>query len=93
MQLGGMAWTQAGLDYAVQQAARCAIVRPDLCGTTDQIQGYAASQALGLGVPPQAFEVKASACGTDVSAQLTYSFIVSPFNKGAVPLSAEVCHP
>ena len=27
MQLGGMAWTQEALNYAVQEAARCAVVR------------------------------------------------------------------
>jgi Flp pilus assembly protein TadG len=91
MQLGGMAWTQEALNYAVQEAARCAIVRPDLCGNPGDIQQYAASQALGLSVPPNTFSVAPDTCGTDVRADLPYDFILSPFNTTAVQLSAEAC--
>jgi Flp pilus assembly protein TadG len=91
MQLGGMAWTQEALNYAVQEAARCAVVRPDLCGTPDAIQQYAAGQALGLTVPANAFSVTPDTCGTDVRASLPYGFILSPFNTAPVQLTAEAC--
>ncbi|HEV2530982.1 TadE family protein [Phenylobacterium sp.] len=91
MQLGGMAWTKAALNYAVQEAARCAIVRPDLCGNAAQIQAYAASQTTGLSVPASAFTVTNPACGTDVRADYTYNFIVSPYAGPAPTISAEVC--
>jgi hypothetical protein len=93
MQLGGMAWTQVALNYAVQEAARCAAVRTDLCGSSSAVQTYAASQTLGLNIPSSAFQVQlGTACGTDVRASLAYSFIVSPFSKPTTNLAAEVCH-
>jgi Flp pilus assembly protein TadG len=91
MQLGGMAWTQEALNYAVQEAARCAVVRPDLCGTPGDVQHYAASQALGLSVQASAFDVSADTCGVDVKASLAYDFILSPFNASPVQLTAEAC--
>lgn len=91
MQIGGMAWTQEALNYAVQEAARCAVVRPDLCGTPAAIQSYAASQVLGLSVPANAFSVIPDACGADVRADLSYNFILSPFNATPVQLTAEAC--
>jgi len=94
MQLGGMAWTQEALNYAVQEAARCAVVRPDLCGTPGAIQQYAASQALGLSVAPETFTVNLVSpdnCGVDVRADVPYDFIVSPFNTSPVRLTADAC--
>jgi Flp pilus assembly protein TadG len=91
MQIGGMAWTQSALDFAVQEAARCAVVRPDLCGADAQIQSYAAAQASGLNVPASAFTVARPACGVQVSAAWNYAFIVSPFGGPPARLTAEVC--
>ena len=91
MQLGGMAWTQAGLDFAVQEAARCAVVRPDLCRDDPGIKAYAASQAAGLSVPAGAFSVTRPACGVQVSASLKYAFMVSPFGSAPATLTAAVC--
>jgi Flp pilus assembly protein TadG len=91
MQLGGMAWTQEALNYAVQEAARCAVVRPDICGDPGSVQQYAASQALGISAPANAFTVAQDDCGMDVRAALPYDFIVSPFNSSPVQLTAEAC--
>jgi Flp pilus assembly protein TadG len=93
MQIGGMAWTQAALNYAVQEAARCALVRPDLCGTPAQIQTYAAAQTTGLNVPASAFKVTTPACGTDIRADYVYNFVVSPYAGPAPTITAEVCRP
>jgi Flp pilus assembly protein TadG len=91
VQLGGMAYTQTTLNYAVQEAARCAVVRPDLCGSPSQIQQFAASQAVGLNLAANAFTVATTACGVDIRANVPYNFVVSPFNQISVPLAAEVC--
>ena len=93
MQLGCMAWTQVALNYAVQEAARCAAVRTDVCGTSSAIQTYAASQTLGLNIPASVFQAQlGQGCGTDVRANLAYNFIVSPFSQPTANLTAEVCH-
>jgi Flp pilus assembly protein TadG len=91
MQIGGMAWTQAALNYAVQEAARCAVVRPDLCGSTPAIQAYAAAQTTGLNVPASAFKVTSPPCGTDIRADYDYNFIISPYAGKAPKITAEVC--
>ncbi len=93
MQLGGMAWTSAALNNAVQDAARCAAVRPDICGTAAQVQAYAAADMSGLPVPASAFTLSNAACGYDVQANATYSFINSPFWSATQTLTAEACHP
>lgn len=93
MQLGGMAWAQAGLDFAVQQAARCAAVRPDICGKPPDIARYAASQLPGVKTAPDTFDVKSAPCGTQVSARLKYDLFASTYGMPAATLTAEVCQP
>src|ERR1700675_3482302 len=45
---GRMLWTQNSLQYAVEQAARCAAVNSTTtCSTAAQIQSYAATMAYG----------------------------------------------
>jgi Flp pilus assembly protein TadG len=93
MQLGAMAWTQAALNYAVQDAARCAAVRPDLCGAAADVQAYAAARLTGMNVKASAFTVSQLACGQDVRAQVSFDFVNSPFWTARPTLTAEACHP
>jgi Flp pilus assembly protein TadG len=92
MQLGAMAWTQAAISYAVQEAARCAAVRPDLCGDAGSVQTYAAAQTLGLAIPAKDFQVTQTTCGWDVKATVDYRLDVPAFNAMGANLTAEVCH-
>jgi Flp pilus assembly protein TadG len=86
-------WTQFGLQYGVEAAARCATVKPATCGTSSQIASYAATNALGLSVPASAFTASTAACGNQVQASYAYTFFVPGVHLPAVTLSAESCFP
>src|SRR6266481_3838269 len=45
IQVGFAVWLQNALDYSVAEAARCASVNKTVCGTTSEIQSYAANQS------------------------------------------------
>src|SRR5215469_405715 len=60
IQAGLALWTQFGLEYGSDAAARCASVNASTCGTADQISGYAASHALGLSLPSSVFSAATS---------------------------------
>ena len=93
MEFGRLAWTQAALNFAVQEAARCASVRPDICGDPADTAAFAAEKSGALKVPASAFTVMSAPCGTRVLAQLDYR----PASLGVFPvaprLSAQVCRP
>jgi Flp pilus assembly protein TadG len=91
IQVAGLVLTQSTLSYAVEEASRCAAVRPDICGTPDQIQTYAASLTSGLDVPASAFSVTTDACGQRIRAQATYTFLVSDLLPTPPTLTADVC--
>jgi hypothetical protein len=61
----------------VAEAARCASVNPTLCGTTGQIQTYAANQA-GAGLEASIFSVAKAGCGNQVSASYPLAMTI-PF--------------
>ena len=86
-------WTQFGLQYGVEAAARCATVNPSTCGTSSQIASYAATNALGLTVPVSTFTASTPSCGNQVQASYTYTFLTSYFGTPAVTLTARSCYP
>lgn len=94
---GRMAWTKSALDFAVQEAARCAVVRPGgQCATTAQVQAFAAAKAGAAGVPASAFTVQEDQpCGVRVRASHAYRFMTGgllPSLMGGPPvLAAQVC--
>jgi len=92
---GGLVlWTQIGLQRGAQAAARCASVNPTLCGTSSDIQSYAAQQAFGLSVAPATFTFSPSACGNQVSANYNFAFFAGYFfNASALSLTAQSCFP
>lgn len=96
IEFGRMAWTRSSLDFAVQEAARCAVVRADICATPLATQQFAAARAAAVRVPASAFTVTTGeACGVRVRASHTYRFLagglVSKAFGGAPTLRAEVC--
>jgi Flp pilus assembly protein TadG len=91
VEFGRLAWTRAGLNYAVQEAARCASVRPDVCGTPAQTAAFAAGRASGLGVPASAFTVSADSCGTRVSAAYAYPLLAWQVFGVSPTLRAQTC--
>lgn len=91
VEFGRIAWTEAALDFAVQEAARCAVVRPGVCGTPAQTADYAAGRISALAVPASAFAVTTQACGTQVRAEVTHEFVAYRLFGTAPKLTAQVC--
>jgi Flp pilus assembly protein TadG len=91
IEFGRLAWTQTTLNFAVQEAARCAAVRPDLCGAPAQTAAYAAARTGPLNIAASAFTVTPQACGTQVRASLTYRYIGKAIFRVAPTLTAQVC--
>ena len=88
---GRMLWTQNALQYAAEQAARCAVVNTTVCGTASQIQSYAVSQAYGLHLSTSAFSSINTTCGAQVSASLPYKPLMPiPIS---VTLTSKSCRP
>ncbi|MGH6812159.1 MAG: TadE/TadG family type IV pilus assembly protein [Methylocella sp.] len=92
---GRMFWTQNALQYAVEKAARYAVVScSSTCATTSQIQSYAASMVYGQNLSASVFSVATPGCGTNttqVSASLPYT-TAAPLSFN-VTLTAQSCHP
>jgi Flp pilus assembly protein TadG len=93
IQVGLALWTQFGIQYGSEAAARCAAVDAASCGTSDQITAYAASHALGLSLPTSAFTFSSPGCGNQVSASYVYSFNTLFLGTPSVTLSARSCFP
>lgn len=91
IECGRIAWTQTALNFAVQEAARCAAVRPGVCGTAAQTAGYAAGKVTALGIPASAFEVAARPCGTEVRAEVRHRFAAVAVFPTEPVLTARVC--
>jgi len=90
---GLLLWTQLGLQHGAQVAARCASINPTACGTTSDIQNYAAQQAYGLSISPSTFTFAATTCGNQVSASYTFAFLSSYFGSPSMALNARACYP
>jgi len=91
IELGRLAWTRTALEFAVQEAARCASVRPGVCGSSAQTAAFAAGRVSLLGVPASAFTVTPQACGAQVRAVLNYRFAAYAIFKAGPTLTAQAC--
>lgn len=92
-EFGRAIWTKATLDYAVEAAARCAVVDEIRCGSTSQTQSYAASRAAGLAIAPSRFTVASAGCGIQVSVSLPFHFVAPAVLPYAITLSSSACYP
>jgi Flp pilus assembly protein TadG len=92
-EFGRAIWTKATLDYAVEAAARCAVVDVNLCGSASQTQSYAASRAAGLSIPASSFTVSAAGCGTRVSVIVPFEFVAQGMLPYTLSLTASACYP
>lgn len=81
----------SSLNYAVEDAARCAAVNKTLCSNATETVNYARSKYAG---PPVAasFTYSNGGCGNTVSAVATLSLNIVP-EISNVPLKASACHP
>ena len=91
MEIAWLGWAKATLDYATAEAARCGIVRTDICGTTALIQSYGASQAAGLNLSAASFTVTNASCGLMVSAQAGAGFIAYILPATLPKLTSQAC--
>jgi Flp pilus assembly protein TadG len=79
------------LQYAVEEAARCASVKTTICTNSASIVSYAKNHFYGAGTAPS-FSNAASGCGHSVSATLSYVVDLG-LTAITVPLSASACFP
>jgi Flp pilus assembly pilin Flp len=86
---GHVLWLQNALDASVADAARCAAVNANRCGTADQIKTYAAGQS-GAGFDSSVFSYAQPSCGKQVSASYRLTL---PVVGGSLTLSARACYP
>lgn len=84
-------WTQNALNYAVEQAARCAAIDKINCGTTTQIRAYAATIA-GTNFGSAPFTYTVAQCGSQVSASYPVTLHI-PYVAAALTLTAQSCFP
>jgi len=99
-EFGRAVWTQGILDYAVEQASRCASVNATTCNTSTAIKSFAATQTAPLGLPSTVFSASTPACGNLVSASYVFNFVgTMPLvsNTGLFPttitLTSQSCYP
>lgn len=93
IEAGWMLWTASTLDFAVEEAARCASVDVNNCGTPANIQAAAAAKALGLGMSAGDFTVSSPACGNRVSATYVFNFLMPFRTNFNVSIPATSCYP
>jgi Flp pilus assembly protein TadG len=93
IEIGLALWTQFGLQYGSEAAARCASINATDCGTSDQVTAYAASHVFGLSLPTSVFSLSTPSCGKQVSANYTYRFYTLFFGTPTVMLAARSCFP
>ena len=79
------------LHYAVQESARCASVKTTICSDSATTIAYAQSHYFGPNVLPT-FTYAAAACGSSVSASISYSMNVG-FKTFTIPVTAAACFP
>jgi Flp pilus assembly protein TadG len=93
LEFGRLFWTLASLQFAVEQAARCAAINATSCTTSSATQTYAAGRVFGQTVASSVFTVSHPTCGTQVSASLPFSFIVPHLFPYTITLSTQSCRP
>ncbi len=93
MDCSRMVWTHMALQAAVEQAARCAVVDVAGCGTATQVQAYAASLVTAPGVSASSFSFAIAACGSQVSASMSYAVLVPGYLPASILLTARSCAP
>jgi len=92
IQAGLLVWMQLALQQGVEAAARCASINKNSCATTSQIQSFASTATYGLTPPASTFTVTTPACGNQVAASYTPSYLPS-FPIPTTTLTAQACFP
>jgi len=91
IEIARFAWERSALQFAVQEAARCAAVQPTVCDTPAHTQAFAAAKVAQLNIPASDFTVTTPACGAQVQASVPYSYLVFAVFPAAPTLTAQTC--
>jgi Flp pilus assembly protein TadG len=91
MELGRALWTQSALNYAVEEAARCASNNTTTCGSVSEITSFAASRS-GAIFETSVFTATTPSCGNMVSASYPMELNI-PFGNYSITLTAQACFP
>ena len=89
MECGRALWLLNALHYSSEEAARCASNNTAMCGTSSQIQSFAASRS-GADYKAEVFTVTSAACGNLVTASYPMNLMI-PFGSYSVTLQAQSC--
>lgn len=85
------AFSVASLNFAVQDAARCAAVKTTVCTNSSTVSTYGQSRYVGLPISPS-FTYSTSPCAHTVTATGTLSFNIIP-QLSNIPVRATACYP
>ena len=91
MECGRVLWTQNALNYAVEEAARCAGVDSAQCGSISQVQAFAAARS-GAAFDPSLFLVTVASCGNQVTASYPMTMTIA-WLSFPLTLTAQSCTP
>jgi Flp pilus assembly protein TadG len=93
VEVGRALWIQNSLQFAVEDAARCAAINQVSCGTTAAITSFAAARANVGAITASQFTVSTPACGRMVSVSYPFQSLVPDLVPISVTLTAQSCHP
>ena len=80
------------LHFAVEDGARCASVKADICPDIATTVAYTQSRYLGPNVSPTFTPNLNAACGKSVTGTVNYSMEMG-FKTFVIPISATACYP
>lgn len=92
-EFGRAIWTQGMLDYAVEQASRCASVNATTCGSSSATATYASQQTSPLNLPASVFTASTGSCGNLVSASYAFKFVATGLFPYNITLTSQSCYP
>jgi Flp pilus assembly protein TadG len=94
-EFGRLLWLQNAMHFAVEQAARCAVVNSTLCGSNSTTASYAASVS-GANIPSSAFtlDTTKTTCtyGYIVTGDYTIALMI-PYFRVSHRMMAQSCFP
>lgn len=83
--------TRSALQFAVEEAARCAAVQTSVCSGAAATQAFAASRVEALDIPASAFAASRAPCGERVRGQVVHDSALLEIFSASPTLRAEAC--
>ncbi|HUZ75292.1 MAG TPA: TadE/TadG family type IV pilus assembly protein [Stellaceae bacterium] len=93
VEFGRALWIQGMLDYAVEQASRCASIDTSTCNSSGAIATYASQQTAPLNLPASDFTATTQTCGNQVKANYPFTFVVPNLLPYNITLKSQSCFP